>query len=61
MVIIFGGVQVICYRSVAVRKIRSFLPFFTCAAAMYPERKVEFIFSTSAGKEKEEKEFLKFC
>ena len=56
--IVFGGVQVICYRSVAVRKIRSFFPFFTCAAAMYPERKVKLIFSTSAGKEKEEKRIL---
>ena len=58
MVIVFGGVQVIGYGSVAVRKIRRFFPFFTCAAAMYPERKVKLIFSTSAGKEKEEKRIL---
>ena len=58
MVIVFGGVQVIGYRSVAVRKIKSFFPFFTCAAAMYPERKVKLIFSTSAGKEKEKKRIL---
>ena len=55
MVIVFGGVQIIGYGSVAVRKIRR---FFTCAAAMYPERKVKLIFSTSAGKEKEEKRIL---
>lgn len=58
MVIVFGGVQVIGYRSVAIRKIRSFFPFFKCVAAMYPERKVKLIFSTSAGKEKEEKRIL---
>ena len=53
MVIVFGGVQVIGYRSVAVRKIRRFFHFFTCA-----ERKVKLIFSTSARKEKEEKRIL---
>ena len=58
MVIVFGGVQVIGYRSVAVRKIRRFFPFFTCAVAMYPERKSKLIFSTSSGKEKEEKRIL---
>ena len=56
--IVFGGVQVIGYRSVPERKIRSFFPFFRFAAAMYPERKVKLIFSTSAGKEKEEKRIL---
>ena len=62
VVIVFGGVQVICYRSVAVRKIRSFFPFFLRALQLCIQKeKLSLSFQILLEKKKKKKEFLKFC
>ena len=61
VVIVFGGVQVISYRSVAVRKIRSFFLFLRALQLCIQKEKLSSRFQLLLEKKKRKKESLKFC